>query len=123
MLSLDVTTANGERFSTEQSADLAYMVYRRFGRNIPAAVAAWRRLLENNCDDVHFEALLALSMSEKDLVDVSAFFTSPLGPKFLAIEPIFFQKLQDVVSPWRQDLSTDIVTRAREDMKKKGADF
>ncbi|RBP16546.1 hypothetical protein DFR50_105189 [Roseiarcus fermentans] len=69
------------------------------------------------------EALLALSLSEKDLVDVAAFFTSPLGQKYLALEPIFFGKLQDVVGPWRQELSGDIVAKAREDMKKKGVDF
>ena len=69
------------------------------------------------------EALLATSMSEKDLVDVANFFTSPLGKKYLAFEPIFFQKLEEVLGPWRQQLSTDIVTKAREDMKKKGVDF
>jgi uncharacterized protein len=69
------------------------------------------------------EALLALSMSEKDLLEVAAFFTSPTGKKYLAIQPIFFQKLQDMVGPWRQDLSTDIVTKARQEMKKKGVDF
>ena len=62
-------------------------------------------------------------MSEKDLEDVAAFFTSPLGKKYLAFEPIFFQRLEDVLAPWRQELSTDIVTKAREDMKKKGVDF
>jgi len=69
------------------------------------------------------EALLALAMPEKDLIDVAGFFTSPLGQKYLALEPIFFAKLQDVVAPWRGQLSSDIVTKAREDMKKKGIDF
>jgi hypothetical protein len=69
------------------------------------------------------EALLALSMSEKELEEVATFFNSPTGKKYLAIEPLFFQKLQDVVSPWTQELSTDIVTKAREEMKKKGVDF
>jgi uncharacterized protein len=69
------------------------------------------------------EALLVTAMSEKDLEDVAAFFNSPTGKKYLAIEPLFFQKLQDVVGPWSQQLSTDIVAKAREDMKKKGADF
>jgi uncharacterized protein len=69
------------------------------------------------------EALLVTSMSEKDLVDIAAFFSSPLGKKYLAFEPIFFQRLEDVLAPWRQQLSTDIVAKAREDMKKKGVDF
>ena len=69
------------------------------------------------------EALLALSMSEKELVDVAAFFNSPTGKKYLAIQPLFFERLQDLIGPWRQELSTDIVTKAREAMKKKGVDF
>ncbi len=69
------------------------------------------------------EALLALAMSEKELQDVAAFFTSPTGKKFLAIQPIFLERLQDVLDPWRQGLSTDIVAKAREELKKKGVDF
>ena len=69
------------------------------------------------------EALLALAMPEKELEDVAAFFTSPTGKNFLAIQPIFLQRLQDVLDPWRQGLSTDIVAKAREEMKKKGVDF
>ena len=69
------------------------------------------------------EALLALAMSEKELEEVATFFTSPTGRNFLAIQPIFLQRLQDVLDPWRQGLSTDIVARAREEMKKKGVDF
>ncbi len=69
------------------------------------------------------EALLALAMSEKELEEVATFFTSPTGRKFLAIQPIFLQRLQDMLDPWRQGLSTDIVAKAREEMKKKGVDF
>ena len=69
------------------------------------------------------EALLALAMSDKELEEVATFFTSPTGRKFLAIQPIFLQRLQDMLDPWRQGLSTDIVAKAREEMKKKGVDF
>ena len=69
------------------------------------------------------EALLALAMPEKELEDVATFFTSPTGKNFLAIQPIFLQRLQDMLDPWRQGLSTDIVAKTREEMKKKGVDF
>jgi hypothetical protein len=69
------------------------------------------------------EALLALAMNEKDLEDVAAFFNSPAGKKYLAIQPLFFQRLEDLLAPWRQELSTNIVTKARAEMKKKGIDF
>ena len=41
----------------------------------------------------------------------------------LSRDPKFLQKLTDVTAPWRDKLSTDIVARARQDMKKKGLDF
>lgn len=69
------------------------------------------------------EALLTLQMTDKELEDVATFFASPVGKKFLATEPVFFQQLQGLLDPWRQQLSTDIVTRAREEMKKKGIEF
>ena len=67
--------------------------------------------------------ILASQMSEKDIVDVAAFFESPAGKKYVAVTPVFLQKLSDVVAPWREKLSTDIVVRAREEMKKKGIEF
>jgi hypothetical protein len=69
------------------------------------------------------EALLALALSEKEIVEVANFFNSPTGKKYLAMQPVFFQQLQDILGPWQQSLSTDIVTKAREEMKKKGVDF
>ena len=67
--------------------------------------------------------ILASQMSEKELQDVAAFFASPTGKKYLAIEPVFLRNLAAVAEPWRQKLSTDILTRAREEMKKKGVQF
>jgi uncharacterized protein len=67
--------------------------------------------------------LLASLMSEKELTDVAAFFDSPSGKKYVTVTPVFLQKLTDLTAPWREKLSTDIVTRARQEMKKKGVDF
>ena len=68
-------------------------------------------------------ALLASQMSEKELQDVAAFFDSPSGKKYLTTEPVFLQKFAAVAGPWREQMSTDIMARAREEMKKKGIDF
>jgi|SRR5271166_3780095 len=75
--------------------------------------------------DVFNEAstLLASQMSEKEVLEVAGFYNSATGKKFVAIEPAFLQKLNTIADPWRQKLSTDIVTRARQEMKKKGVDF
>jgi hypothetical protein len=67
--------------------------------------------------------LLASLMSEKELTDVAAFFDSASGKKYVSVTPVFLQKLADVTAPWRDKLSTDIVVRARQDMKKKGVEF
>ncbi len=67
--------------------------------------------------------LLASQMSEKDISDVAAFFESPAGKKYVQVTPTFVQKLADVTGAWREKLSTDILVRAREEMKKKGIDF
>jgi len=68
-------------------------------------------------------ALLASQMSEKEIAEVAAFFESPVGKKYVQVTPIFLQKLSDVTGAWREKLSTDILVRAREEMKKKGVDF
>jgi uncharacterized protein len=67
--------------------------------------------------------ILASEMSEQELVGVADFFESPTGKKYVAVTPVFLQRLGDVTAPWRDKLSTDIVTRARQEMKKKGVEF
>jgi hypothetical protein len=67
--------------------------------------------------------ILAEQMSEKEIVDVAAFFESPAGKKYLVIEPVFRQKFSSVAVPWQDKLSTDILVRAREEMRKKGIEF
>lgn len=57
---MDIKTTYGETFNHNDSADMAYMIYRRFGRNIEAAHSAWRRLLQNNCELSQFEKLVTL---------------------------------------------------------------
>ena len=68
-------------------------------------------------------ALLASQMSEKELQDVAAFFDSPVGKKYIAAQPVFLEKFAALARPWREQLSMDIMTRAREEMKKKGIEL
>ena len=67
--------------------------------------------------------LLALQMSESEITEVAAFFESPAGKKYVQITPVFLQKLSDITGAWREKLSTNILVRAREEMKKKGVEF
>jgi hypothetical protein len=69
------------------------------------------------------ESMLASQMGEQDILQVAAFFDSPAGKKYVAVTPTFLQNLSDVTGAWREKLSTDILERARAEMKKKGVDF
>lgn len=53
-----IKTTKGETFSHDDSANMAWMVYRRFGRDLVVATAAWNRLLQNNCDVTQFHKLV-----------------------------------------------------------------
>jgi uncharacterized protein len=66
---------------------------------------------------------LASLMSEQELKDTAAFFQSASGKKWVETQPALFKVISPIVQGWRQKLSTDILARAREEMKKKGVDF
>lgn len=55
---LDVKTTSGRTFTEGQSAQLAYLIFLRFGENYEAALAAWWRLLQNNCTLGGFRSLV-----------------------------------------------------------------
>ena len=69
------------------------------------------------------ESLLASQMSEQEITQVAAFFDSPAGKKYIQVTPGFIRNLSDLTGAWREKLSTDILERARAEMKKKGVDF
>jgi hypothetical protein len=71
-------------------------------------------------DSVKF---LASKMTEQELKDTMTFYESPAGRKYVAVEPSVVQEVANLARAWREKLSTDILTRAREEMKKKGLDF
>ena len=72
---------------------------------------------------IQAESMLVSQMSEQDITQVAAFFDSPAGKKYVEVTPVFLQNLSDVTGNWREKLSTDILERARAEMKKKGVDF
>lgn len=55
---LSVTTPNGSVFTEQQARALARLIYARFGEDGGAATRAWQRLLENNCTERGFMALV-----------------------------------------------------------------
>ena len=67
--------------------------------------------------------VLAGKMTEQELKDTAAFYESASGKKFVATQPAVLEQVGSLVRTWRERLSTDILTRAHEEMKKKGHDF
>lgn len=62
----DITTTANEKFSYQDSCQLALMVWRRFGRDIECATLAWNRLLQNNCTVAQFHKLLFDALTEPE---------------------------------------------------------
>ena len=67
--------------------------------------------------------IYARRMSEQDLKDAAAFFASPVGKNYVAVQPGMLAELVVAMQSWTQSLSTFMMTRVHEEMKKKGQDF
>lgn len=53
-----ITTTARETFTDEDTRAMARLVFKRFGRDIGAATAAWRRMLQNSATESDFAKLL-----------------------------------------------------------------
>lgn len=63
---------------------------------------------------------LAKHLNEQELKDTAAFFNSPSGKKYVAAQPQTLNDIFSAINDWRQKLSVDVLTRTREELKKKG---
>lgn len=59
-------------------------------------------------------------MSEADLTSALAFFQSPAGKQYVATQPAFLSEVVAAMQAWQGRISTDMMTRVRAEMKKKG---
>lgn len=66
---------------------------------------------------------LAKRMTEADLKDTAAFFQSPTGRRYVQIQPAALPDIVAAMQGWEQKLSSDMMTRVREEMKKQGVDL
>ena len=67
--------------------------------------------------------IYARAMSEQELKDAAAFFASPVGKKYVDVQPGLLDQLVVAMQSWTQQLSTFMMQRVHEEMKKKGQDF
>ncbi len=90
------------------------------------SLLAQRRLAEINFErDQRLLATKAISRTDFDkteaqLKDVSAFFKSASGVKYVEQQPLVLNALYVAMQGWQQQISQDMMTRVREEMKKKG---
>jgi hypothetical protein len=67
--------------------------------------------------------VFAARMTEQELRDTKAFFESPVGKKYLEAQPVILQEFSVATGVWRRQLSNDLLSRLRQEMKKKGYEF
>ncbi len=66
---------------------------------------------------------LAKRMTEDDLKATAAFFQSPPGKKYVEAQPAALNDIVAAMQGWQQKLSTDMMTRVRDELKKQGVEF
>jgi uncharacterized protein len=64
--------------------------------------------------------LYATLLSEQDLRAIDTFFKSDAGKKYVQTQPDFMRDVVVIMESWRQQISTDMMTRVRVEMAKKG---
>jgi hypothetical protein len=64
--------------------------------------------------------LFAQRFSQKELEDIVAFFKSASGKKYVGSQPILMSDLFVALQGWSQKISVDMMSRVREEMRKKG---
>jgi uncharacterized protein len=68
-------------------------------------------------------ALYAQRFSEAEMKDVIAFYNSPTGKKFVSDEPVVIDQGLRQAEQWAKNMSEEVMTRFRAEMKKKGHDL
>lgn len=59
----------------------------------------------------------------KEMTDIIAFYQSPTGVKLKQIQPAAQQASYEKFQAWSQQMTQDVITRLRAEMKKKGHDI
>ncbi len=62
-------------------------------------------------------------MSEQECKDALAFFNSPIGKKYVDVQPGVFANMGPAMGEWSKSVSVRMMDRVRVEMKKKGHDL
>ena len=76
-------------------------------------------------DDVinQIARLYAQRFTEAEMKEIIAFFRSPTGKKFASEEPLVIEQGLQQAETWAKNMSEEVMTRFRAEMKKKGHDL
>jgi hypothetical protein len=66
---------------------------------------------------------LAMLMTEQELKETAAFYESSTGKKFTIVQVALANRVAALATEWRQQLSTAMLARVHEELKKVGKDF
>ncbi|PVE25602.1 DUF2059 domain-containing protein [Microvirga sp. KLBC 81] len=64
--------------------------------------------------------IIAAKMTEAELKEVATFYKSAVGQKYVQVQPMILDDIVREMSIWSQKTAEFIMTRAREEMSKKG---
>jgi hypothetical protein len=67
--------------------------------------------------------LYAARLNEQQLKDTAAFFKSSAGVAYVQAQPALMSDLLPAMQNWSRQIATDMMTRVRAEMKKKGHDL
>lgn len=67
--------------------------------------------------------IYASLLSEKDIDEILHFFNSEAGKRYVGAQPLFLNQLVSGMQAWQQKISINMMTRVRQEMKKKGHDL
>ena len=67
--------------------------------------------------------IYARRMSQDELEKAAAFFDSPVGKKYVEVQPAMLDEVVVAMQTWTQSLSSFMMQRVHDEMKAKGQDF
>lgn len=90
--------------------------------DVNEVAAQIRKDYEARISEVHTKVIdiYAANLSEQELKDILAFYSSPAGKKFLVAQPKIVDESLKYAQEWANSLSDEVIGKMREALKKKG---
>lgn len=106
----------------EQSRQFFVQQNPMIANDVNEVAAQIRKDYEARISEVHAKVIeiYAANLTEQELKDVLAFYTSPTGKKFLVAQPKIVDESLKFAQEWANSLSDEVIGKMREGLKKKG---